>query len=240
MPGEHDTLHKAPLIEVVFELRAETAASVTVLPGKMAMALEGDYPVVQETEVAKFLAIAALPLDAGFAASHQFRASDGGTMVQLGPMGLTVNALAYAGFAGFRAAVAQVIRRYFEHASVGNVRRLGLRYINRLPAAEKPALSGLTASLNWPEIEGATAKSIAVRGVFTFSKPSGQLAVAIAAPAQFSAPHQAGRLLDLDFSFEPSAAMTAQDILSWVDTAHARIYEAFRDMVEPSVFQSWR
>lgn len=161
-------------------------------------------------------------------------------MVQLGPMGLTVNALAYTGFVAFRAAVARVLEKYYEHASVVGVRRLGLRYVNRLPPAEESLLSGLTASLTWPQIEGATTKSVAVRGIFTYSEPSGQLAIAIAAPAQFLAPHQAGRLLDLDFSCETSAAMTAQDILSWVDSAHARVYQAFRGMVDPSVFQSWR
>lgn len=240
MAGKHDRLGKAPLIEAVFELRADTEASITVLPGKMAVALEADYPEVKETEAARFLAIAPLPPEAGFAATHHFRASDGKGLVQLGPMGLTVNALVYTGFDSFRAAISRVLETYYTHASVAAVRRLGLRYVNRLPSTEGPLLSGLTASLTWPQIEEATIKSVAVRGIFRYTQPSGQLAIAIAGPAQFSPPHQAGRLLDLDFSSEPAAAMTVRDILSWVDSAHERVYQAFRGMVDPSVFESWR
>jgi uncharacterized protein (TIGR04255 family) len=240
MAGRHDTLSRAPLVEAVFELRADTEGSITVLPGKMAVALEADYPEVKETEAARFLAIAPLPPEAGFAATHQFRASDGKGLVQLGPMGLTVNAIAYPGFDAFRAAVSKVLDTYHAHASVVSVRRLGLRYVNRLAPPEDLLLSGLTVSLTWPTIQDASVKSVALRGIFGYSDPKGQLAIAIAAPAQFSAPRQAGRLLDLDFSSEPLCAMTAADILSWVDKAHDRVYQAFRGMVDSKVFESWR
>ncbi len=160
--------------------------------------------------------------------------------MQIGPMGLTVNAIAYPGFGAFRAAVSKVLEIYHAHASVVSGRRLGLRYVNRLAPAEGSLLSGLTASLAWPAIQEASAKSAAVRGIFGYSDPKGQLAIAIAAPAQFSAPYQAGRLLDLDFSSEPLSAITVADILSWVDKAHDRVYQAFRGMVDPKLFESWR
>lgn len=240
MAGKHDTLSRAPLVEAVFELRADTEGSITVLPGKMAVALEADYPEVKETEAARFLAFAPLPPEAGFAATHQFRASDGKGLVQLGPMGLTVNAIAYPGFDAFRSAVSKVLGTYHAHASVVSVRRLGLRYVNRLAPPENVLLSGLNASLTWPAIQDASISSVALRGVFGYSDPKGQLAIAIAAPAQFSVPYHAGRLLDLDFSSEPVAAMTPADILSWVDKAHDRVYQAFRGMVDSKVFESWR
>jgi uncharacterized protein (TIGR04255 family) len=155
-------------------------------------------------------------------------------------MGLTVNAISYPGFDAFRAAVSKVLGTYHAHASVVSVRRLGLRYVNRLAPAEGLFLSGLTASLTWPVIQDASTKSVALRGIFEYSEPKGQLAIAVAAPAQFSAPYQAGRLLDLDFWSEPLSAMTATDILSWVDKAHDRVYQAFRGMVDSKVFESWR
>src|SRR5712691_8623729 len=137
MVGEHDRLQAAPLIEAVFELRADTSGSFALLPGKMAAGLEADYPDFKETEFAKLAPMVQLPPEAGFFATHQFRTSDGKSMVQLGPLGLTVNALAYPGFGAFRKEVVTALANYCRHASITAVRRLGLRYINGLPVGKE-------------------------------------------------------------------------------------------------------
>lgn len=233
MVHEHARLKKAPVLETVFELRAAIGGSFTFLPGKMAASLEIDYPDARETDLAKFFGIAPLPPEAGFLATHQFRTSDGKNLVQLGPMGLVVNSLAYPGFDAFRSAVAKALASYHEHASVTAIRRLGLRYVNSLPRGDA-LLSGLTVSVQWPALEGAIHQSVAARGIFAYSEPEGQLAVAVRAP------HDAGTLLDLDFFSEPGAAMPEADILVWIDAAHSLVYEAFRGMTDPDLFESWR
>lgn len=234
MAGEHDRLRKPPVIETVFELRADIGGSFTFLPGKMAAGLEADYPEVKETDFAKFFALAAPPPEAGFLATHQYRTSDGKQMVQLGPVGLSVNSLAYPGFTAFRSAVSKALRTYCTHASITAIRRLGLRYVNVLPSGGSSLLEGLTATVKWPSLEGSSVKSVAARGIFTYSEPSGQLAIAVGAP------HPAGTLLDLDFFHEPGAAMTEADMLVWTDGAHERVYRAFRGMTDPKLFDSWR
>jgi uncharacterized protein (TIGR04255 family) len=235
MVGEHDRLQTAPVLEVVFELRADIGGSFTFLPGKMAAGLETDYPDFKETEVAKFFPMVQLPPEAGFLATHQFRSSDGKSMVQLGPVGLSVNSLAYPGFDAFRAAVVRALASYYKHASITAVRRLGLRYVNGLPTG-KELLSGLTASVQWPALDGASVKSIAARGIFAYSEPKGELAVAIGAPRNTGP----GTLLDLDFFYEPGTPMAEIDILGWIDAAHRRVNQAFRAMTDPKLFESWR
>jgi uncharacterized protein (TIGR04255 family) len=234
MVDEHQRLQNPPLLEAVFEVRADIAASLTVLPGKLAAALETDYPDVKETDFAKFVLMAPPPPEAGFVATHQFRTSDGKGMVQLAPAGFSVNSLAYPGFQAFRSAVAKVLASYGRHASVSAVRRLGLRYVNGLPLPGGELLSGLTASVKWPALEAARLTSVAARGIFAYSQPKGHLAVVIGAP------QETRTTLDLDFYHEPRAAMAERDILSWIDEAHQRIYEAFRSMADPKVFESWR
>jgi uncharacterized protein (TIGR04255 family) len=233
MIDEHERLRKPPLLEAVFELRADTSGSFTVLPGKIAAALEADYPDLKETDVAKLILMAPPPPEAGFVATHKFQTSDGKGLVQLGPMGFSVNSLAYPGFEVFRSAVASVLSAYHRHASVSAIRRLGLRYVNGLPSGE-PFLSGLTASVKWPELQGAHVASVAARAIFAYPQPEGHLAIAIGAP------HDKRTLLDLDFFHEPRAPVVQPEILKWIDAAHERIYTAFRSMTKPDLFDSWR
>jgi uncharacterized protein (TIGR04255 family) len=230
---EHERLAHAPIVEAVFELRTGPQPSFSLLPGKVADALSETYPTVRETELTKVLGIVHLPDPAGLIVSHQFFAPDEKQFVQLSPWGIAVNTTSYPGYAAFRSAIDFVLERYFELAEVGTVKHLGLRYINGLPRNADLTLS-YTADIELPLVGGIRPQSIAARAQYAFHDPEGTLAIALASP------HPIGASLDLDFYRVPGEAMDRMAILAWLDAAHDRVYEAFRAMVPPALFNSWK
>jgi uncharacterized protein (TIGR04255 family) len=230
----HPRLAKAPVIEALFELRGKFDRPFSLIPGRMAEALAADYPETIETELAKFGSIfAEYPTEAPFIVSHQFKTPDGKRLVQIGPMGIAVNSLAYTAFADFRASVSSAIETYYSVALIKGISRVGLRYLNRVPAKDGAFLGGLTVKLDWPPLNSAKATSLAARMVFSYDDPPGQLGAALAGPNPETT-------LDLDFSFTPHSELALRQVLSWIDRAHERIYEAFTALVSPALMESWK
>lgn len=233
-PGPHPPLSKAPVSEAVFEFRRPHGTSFSLLPGAMAEPLRGlNYAKVVETELGKIGAWVELPPEAGILVTHQFCSADDKNLVQLGPRGFTVNSVAYPGFEAFREAVAKVLDVYLTLAKPESVTRLGLRYLNTVPATEGRLLASFTVKQDWPHLEGSSPKSLAARMLLSYADPPGQLGIAVVDPAPKAS-------LDLDFFHSPEKAMTVDEVLSWVDRAHERVYEAFRGMVRPELFEAWK
>lgn len=229
----HPPLARAPLIEAVFELRGKLEPSFSLIPGRIAAALSADYPQASETELARFGTMVESPEEAGLIITHQYRSSDGKRLVQLGPGGISVNSLAYTGFANFRACISAVLKTYFEVAVVQSVTRIGLRYLNRVPSGDAGFLSGFTVKIEWPPLSGGKRQAFAARMLLTYEDPPGQLGAALAEPST-------GATLDLDFFVQPRKALGQAEILAWVDKAHDRVYEAFTGLVSPARFESWK
>jgi len=234
--GGHPTLTKAPVIEAVFEFRAR-ASSFSLLPGALADPLKSlNYPKVVETELAKFgpmMELPDVPVDAPFLVTHRFSSEDDKSVVQIGPRGMTVNALAYPGFGAFRSTVTKVLDTYIALAQPKTVSRLGLRYINHVPSTTGRLFGSFAVKLEWPPLAGATQKSLAARMVLSYSEPPGELGIAIGDPADKAS-------LDLDFFLLPDRPMSQEQVLAWLDRAHDRVYEAFRSMVPSELFASWK
>jgi len=194
------------------------------------------FTKVVETDLAKFGPMielsANLPPEAGFLVTHQFRAPDEKSLVQLGALGITVNALAYPGFERFRQSIAKVLETYIPLARAESVSRLGLRYLNLVPPIEGRLLGSFAIKLDWPALEGGDPKSLAARRVVSYKDPPGELGIAIADPTP-------GAFLDLDFFLLPGRTMSKEEVLGWLDGAHERVYEAFCAMVSSELFASW-
>jgi uncharacterized protein (TIGR04255 family) len=231
MGSGHEKLVRAPVTEAICELRVVGTKPFSLLPGAMATALHEDFPASQETEAARVVGLLNLPPEAGFIVTHQFRSLDGKRLVQLGPGGISVNASAYPGFEAFKESIGRVFNTFTEIVDAQSVTRIGLRYINGLPL-DSQLLASLTATVRWPPLDGGKVQSIAARTVLGYEEPPGTLAVAI------SAPHSLGTLLDLDFFTEPKIEMTLSEILGWIDSAHERVYDAFRSMTSPALFET--
>lgn len=233
MTSGHDKLRQPPVVEAVCELRVSSGTPFSLIPGAVSSALRDDFPSSTETEAAKVAGLMQLPAEAGLVVTHQFRSLDEKRLVQLGPAGISVNFTEYPGYERFSGAVDRVFRSFLEVADVQSVMRIGLRYINALPPGDG-LFASLTASQDWPSITGGEMRSLAARATFGFREEAGTMAVAIASP------HKLGTLLDLDFFSEPLRALSLAEILAWLDTAHGRVYEAFRAMIAPAVFTALR
>jgi uncharacterized protein (TIGR04255 family) len=190
------------------------------------------YPIIEETEAAKIAAIAELPPGAGFMTTHKLQSPDRKNLVQLGASGFSVNSVAYVGFDQFRSEILRVLQLYAQVAEFKKVERLGLRYINFVNVEQEP-LSGLTMQLIWPDFPDGTPQAVAARIIVRYADPPGQLAVAVGSP------DPKGTRLDFDFFSQPDRAIAVDEILSWTDRAHLRIYDAFRRMVRSDLFASW-
>jgi len=221
-------------VEAVWEFRHPPTKAFSLVPGRLAANLKDDYPDSTETELARFAPVFQPPPEAGILITHQFKSADGSRLVQLGPSGISVNWLKYLGFAGFRSAVGHITTQYFGATGVLDCARLGLRYINRMPAPVPDPFDGLAVRIEWPNLPGASAASAVSRGLFTFSNPDGELAVVVASPLE------AKLTLDLDYSSQPGRTMSVDEILGWSDIAHDRSYKAFRALVKDGLFDSWR
>jgi uncharacterized protein (TIGR04255 family) len=228
----HPRLTNSPLAEAIFELRSKNSRPYTLLPGQFVARLTDTYPSVQELEAAKFAAIAELPLEAGLLVTHRLEAPDQRRLVQLGAAGFSLNLKAYGGYDDFRSEVSRIARLYFDLAGVQAVHRLGLRYMNFVEPRPE-AFSALTVRVDWPDLADGYPESVAARTILHYEDPPGQLAVAVGAP------DPRGSLLDFDFFWSPARPMSIEEVLSWADRAHERVYDAFRGMVSPEVFASW-
>ncbi len=226
----HDPLTKAPVFEAVFELRTKLSTSLSLLPGAMAAALRPDYPHATETDLARLGGMLTPPPETGLLITHQYRSEDGKRLVQLGPTGISVNALAYPGYQKFRDAIEGILKHYSAQAALESVVRLGLRYLNRLPRGSR-LLAPLTVRMEWPAQPSGKLESVAARSVVSYEYPIGRLGIAISEPYEAD-----GVLLDLDFFHEPRRRMSNEDILTWIDAAHEKTYEAFRTMVDAEMF----
>src|ERR1700693_43701 len=228
----HPRLATQPVVEAVFELRGKNAKPFTLLPGQFVAALAERYPLIEETETAKIAGMTELPQEAGLFVTHKLTSADRRDLVQLGATGFSVNSSSYSGFGEFRAAVSRVLRVYLELDAVRKIERLGLRYINFVePGASY--FSNLSLTVQWPDLPGGEPEGVAVRALFRYNDPVGELAVAVGGP------DPRGTLLDLDFFSKQPETLAADDILSWFDRAHERVYEAFRWMVRPEIFTAW-
>ena len=85
--------------------------------------------------------------------------------------------------------------------------------------------------MEWPALPGGKPESVAARSVVSYETPVGGLGIAISEPYESD-----GVLLDLDFFHEPKRKMANEDILTWIDAAHERTYEAFRTMIDADLF----
>ncbi len=233
--GEHERLRHAPVVEAAFELRIPGSDAYSLLPGKLAEALVKEYPVVREMEVTKLLGIIQIPQTAGLVVTHRYFSRDEKQLVQLSPHGIGVNTQAYPGFKEYRRAIASVLGRYLDLVGARTSTRIGLRYINRLPAVENDLMASFTTTFELPKVGDKSVRSIAARALYDFQDdPKGTLAVAL------SSDHEKDPMLDLDFFQESVGPLELEGLLTWLDLAHERVYQAFRALVPEGLFVAWK
>jgi len=171
----------------------------------------------------------------------QLKRANGSAMVQVGEHLLAVNHLRpYPRWEDFRALIVRVLREYQAIVGVGDLHRIGLRYINQI---ELP-LSGFNLqdfiTLD-PPLTGGLDRPL--RGVYQryeldYSDPTGIL---IHQTGIQTIDERRNLVLDLDFGSTQVEHLRGTDqVEGWLDQAHEHVYQAFRSSLNADFYETLR
>jgi len=128
-------LGKSPLVEAIFEMRfeADAPAAGDLLPGLLYSVMKNQYPQVIPLPLSSIpREIRDKTADLSYQPSH--RLTNGPQSVQVGDRVLSVNALAYPGWAKFKEQVGSVLEAIKGTDLVKRVERFSFKYVNLIEA----------------------------------------------------------------------------------------------------------
>lgn len=228
-----ETLKSPSLIEALCEFRyAPSTPWDWTIPGQIYDRIKSEFPKRKEVRA---IGVQIQPgAEATFTNIQtgperiQLIRSDDSALVQVGPNLLVINHLRpYPRWEVFRDLIMKILEEYCSISQLSKLHRIGLRYINQfmLPKDEIKIDHYLTLD---PPLQGVLDKPLNKfyqRYEFVQDNPCGFII------------HQTGFqevkdnlaiMLDIDFgSFEVTELKETQDIGTWLDLAHNRVYEAF-------------
>jgi uncharacterized protein (TIGR04255 family) len=230
---QREQLSNPPLIEAMFEIRAACQTSSNLIPGAISERLKERFPVAESGGIV-------LGTDGSqIGVMQRFLNGERTRLVQCGPDLFTVNVLGdYGEFPAFAAMIKEALGAFYAVAKPTKLRRLGIRYINFLPA-ESIAAAGtkpLRIEATFPTEILPSKYDIALRSAFEFPKENGVLGLAVANPHQLTDGRR-GCLLDLDFFVENPTFLAVDDCLPWARQAHDVIYDAFRSVLSTEMYK---
>lgn len=238
-----EKLNDPPLIEALCEFRFDPAAPWDwTVSGRLYEQIKAEFPKrAQRSGVGLRLGVVEgppqVPTVVHAPERVQLRSADDSAMVQVAPHLLAINHLRpYSKWESFRALILQM---HDKHAAICDrpaIVRIGLRYINEIELGAAPVeLSDVIAfTLPW---RGAERELIGFyqRHELAYQQPAGVLV------------HQTGIrrrngkrvvMLDLDFGSQPDEAFGSRaTVVEWLDRAHDRIYELFRDSLNADYYE---
>ena len=233
MKYQREQLSKPPLIEAMFEIRAACQTSINLIPGAISERLKERFPLAESGGIVLDTDGSQLGIMQRFLNSERTR------LVQCGPELFTVNVLGdYGEFPVFAAMIKEALSAFYAVAKPSKLRRLGIRYINLLPAdsVAEAGTTPLRIETSFPTDILPSTRGIAIRSIFEFPKENGVLGLAVANPHQLTDGRR-GCLLDLDFFVENPTFLAIDDCLPWAQQAHDVIYDAFRSVLRPEMYK---
>lgn len=235
----HPELHpalKTPLVsEAVFEIRFATKVPYGVLPGRLYEALQELFPVVEQLPAAQI----PLEIDAPIP-RHRFKSKDASRMVQVGVGLVSLNHTGYAGYETFRGEAERLLRAADRLQLLRDVKRLGLRYINRAPL-DRPTEEIVTYSIDAPPLIDDTVEA---RRMTLLGRVQnvGVLQTSVAWPvsdtSQSKDAQERWLVLDFDCYADRKGSIRIADAMTWLDKGHEHVYQAFRASLQPQFLSS--
>jgi uncharacterized protein (TIGR04255 family) len=212
------------------------------LPGLMYAEMKRDFPKKRQQTVQLQLQLGVIPFGGqGVAAPSltptpalsrlQFLTEDEKTLVQVGPDVLTVNKLKpYSSWGEFKPLIRDALAVYSDIAKPKCIRRLGLRYINRIeiPAGEVDVEQYLLAHPRIPESMPQRLNSWVQRAEIPISDHG----VLVLQSGSVREPGNANIvfMLDLDFG-TVQGSLPAEAAMERVEAAHQQVESAFEACV---------
>jgi uncharacterized protein (TIGR04255 family) len=221
----------APIIEALVEFQFTSQQWDWTVPGLMYERLERSFPKkrqqnVLQVEMQAEAAQIAQKVKGGIA-RMQFVREDDKALIQVGPDLLAVNYLKpYPNWATFGAQILQALSMYREIAAPTGLKRIGLRYINRVEIPQPrveieeyfhifpkiPMPQDMSAFLMRVEVPLTAANGLLV--ITMGSTPSGQ-------------PECSAFILELGFSTVQAESLALESSSAWIEGAHMQIENAF-------------
>ncbi len=230
MPGKY---RNPPVAEVVCAFAfASSAQWDLTIPGLLWEKFRGDYPHVEPINMMQVTVNLGLQ-QVTQQPSVRFLSEDRNNIVQLAPNQLSIHRVnGYMGWVNFRPQVLGALELYREIAKPDGLTRIGLRYLNHvelaagrieledyfcvMPKVPEPIPQTFRAFLTQVNIPYGGSES----GV-----PESWLRITFGT-ADSDQPNQMRFILDLEMS-TPEGTLPLESAAAWLDTAHARLDEAF-------------
>ena len=228
----------APIIEAVCEFRlpSEVKWDLTI-PGLLYEKIKDEFPnreqrLFQEVETTKTPQGVEQQVRANERAL--LFADDRKSFVQIGAHLLAVNCLKpYPSWNGFLPKIETAFRALTQTVGVGQLQRIGLRYINRIAVPQEPV--GLEQYFEFRPFLGGglpatTMTDFLVGCVLRFSgeRDSCKIQLATVVPDQ---PGGRAFLLDLDYFLSQPDSILADQALEWVENAHQQVENLFEGCI---------
>jgi uncharacterized protein (TIGR04255 family) len=219
-----NTLSKPPLIEALFEIVFDLSGlqyDYTVELSKLHAELSKDYPDIATLPASK------LPF--GIPDSivrHRFVSTDKKKLINLGENVMSVNTIEYSVFKDFMKQITSVISKHISVSSERKIRRLGLRYINKLELHDIEEQNILSYDTKYPEF--LKGDNTAFEKLYVFQLNGDKMNYRISKNSQPN--HTNSLILDMDVfrTFEDKPVdYDMEFIKTWVNEAHEHIKESF-------------
>ena len=223
-----------PLIEALCEFRFEPSQLWDwTIPGLVYDKIRNEFPKKKQQNVIEMGVRTTqediTPSIKGGIARMQFIREDESALVQVGPDLLVVNHLRpYPTWGEFKTMIENALRVYQTVVSPKNVRRIGVRYINRLemPTQQVEIEDYLVAV---PKVPPSTPQSFATwlqRVEIPFDEANGLMILQSGSVKQEEQSNPSF-LLDLDFITLDSKMVSLETAMEWVEVAHTEVENTF-------------
>jgi uncharacterized protein (TIGR04255 family) len=244
VPRQYD---HPPLIEAVCEYRFNSDAWDWTLPGLIFQEVGQEFCKKREVAAALRFGHPAGPrIDAGLA-KMQFLREDESALLQLSPNTLAINHVAvYPGWEKVKAELLEQLDIYREIANPASLKRIGLRYINRIVVDldHIDVTRHFVTFPGYPKLsEEALLDSLNVQASLRFSSPPVQLNFTLTdrAVSQAGSVSDAKTyIFDLDAFAADGEVPELDDVASWLESAHKRLEDffdaSFSDEVHEQLF----
>jgi uncharacterized protein (TIGR04255 family) len=225
-----------PLVEAVCEFRfTPTSTWDWTIPGLIYEQVKDEFPVKEQADVVEVTAAPTAPTRPvpNFSTRVQFFRADRTALLQVGPQLFAVNHVRpYPKWPVFKRLVIESLKTYLEVAKPEAFATIALRYVNRMDFGPTPVeLDDYFSIL--PKIAEPVSQqwqSFLVLVNAMYEEPQSLLRLSCGSMPP-EAPGQYPVLLDLNMGSAPSAAPSLDDIEGWLETAHARLEEAFETSI---------
>lgn len=230
--GKEKKYNNPPVIEALCEFQFESDSWDLAVPGLIYKQVEGTFP---KRRSAKVVSLSLSPQKEGIEQEVQteervrFLREDENALIQVGRCFLAINHLEpYSSWHEFLRLIELGLTAYREIAAPKRIRRIGLRYINRIEIPEKSI--ELEDYFHFrpfvgPELlQDIDAFICGIQVPFEGSRDTLKLQLTSTTTKD---PNITAAILDLDYFLVKPGAVVLDNVLEWVDAAHERVVECF-------------